>query len=71
MIPEDIKAWIDSASYESLLSRWRNAAVGSPYFQGETGQFYKEAMARKRDEVGHGEHVRASKSIGWQGGDSE
>ncbi len=64
-IPQDMKEWIDNASYESLLSRWRMAPAGSPWFQGDVGQYYKERMAAKRDEVGPGEHVRASKSIGW------
>lgn len=66
MIPQDLKDWIDNASYESLLSRWRSAPVGSPYFQGEVGVYYSEVMAKKREEVGQDEHVRASKSIGWE-----
>lgn len=59
------KAWIDAASYEALLSRWRFAPVGDPFLQGEAGQYYKEVMSRKRNEVGDDEHVRASKAIGW------
>lgn len=66
-IPKDLKNWIDSASYQALLSRWRSAPAGSPYFQGETGQYYQQVMANKREEVGPGEHVRASKSTGWSG----
>jgi len=66
MIPQHMKDWIDSASYESLLSRWRFASAGSPWFQGEAGEYYKGVMARKRDEVGHDEAVRASKSVGWE-----
>lgn len=58
-------AWIDNASYEELLRKWRYAPAGDPMFQGETGQYYSEVMAKKRDEVGNAEHVRASKSIGW------
>lgn len=65
MKPQHMKDWIDNASYESLLSRWRFASAGSPWFQGEVGQYYKEIMAKKRDEVGPSEAVRASKSIGW------
>lgn len=59
------KAWIDSASYEQLLSRWRKAPVGDAIFIGDTGQYYSEAMNRKRSEVGHEVAVRASKNIGW------
>jgi hypothetical protein len=64
---ESMKQWIDNASYEQLLSRWRNAAIGSPFFQGEIGDYYAEKMKQKRIEVGNDEHVRASKSIGWNG----
>jgi hypothetical protein len=66
-IPEDMKNWIDHASYESLLSRWRNAPVGSPWFVGEVGDYYAQVMAQRRAEVGDAEHVSASKSIGWEG----
>lgn len=64
MTPEQ-KKWIDEARYESLLSRWRNAPVGDTIFTGEAGTYYAEVMARKRNEVGNEEHVRASKNIGW------
>ena len=61
----DEKRKIDEMDYESMLSLWRNAPVGHPYFQGDIGLYYKEAMAKKRSNVGNAEHVRASKSIGW------
>lgn len=57
--------WIDRASYEKLLRRWRQEPSGSPWFLGEVGVYYQEAMARRRAEVGNEEHVRASKAIGW------
>lgn len=66
MTPEQ-KQWIDNASYEQLLGRWRNAPIGSTWFQGECGKYYGEVMQRKLREVGNSEHVRASKSIGWEG----
>jgi hypothetical protein len=59
-----MKAWIDGASYESLLSRWRNAPVGSPWFQGPIGDYYARVMSERRN-ANPEEHVRASKSIGW------
>jgi len=62
----EMKAWIDAASYESLLSKNRFAPVGDPFFQGEVGKHYMTVMARKRDEVGPGAAVAASKSIGWE-----
>jgi hypothetical protein len=65
MIPQNMKEWIDKASYEQLLSRWRFASIGSPWFQGEVGTYYQEVMTKKRKEVGSSEHVRASKNLGW------
>ena len=67
MNPEEMKKWIDHASYEQLLSRWRNAPVGDPMFVGEVGDHYKKKMAERRSELGDSEHIRASKSIGWEG----
>jgi len=65
MTIKKMKQWIDSASYEELLRKWRFEPPGSPWFQGEIGDYYSKHMATKRDEIGNGEHVRASKSIGW------
>lgn len=65
MTEEEMKNWIDSATYEQLLSKWRNAAIGSVWFQGEMGDYYSEKMAEKRANVGNAEHVRTSKNIGW------
>lgn len=65
LTPEN-KEHIDNMSYESLLSQWRNAPVGSPWFQGETGTYWGERMKELRSKPGgNSEHVRASKSIGW------
>lgn len=64
---EETKERIDNMSYESMLSLWRNAPVGHPMFQGETGDYFKKVITRKRQEVGQAAHVRASKSIGWFG----
>lgn len=62
MIDPKIKQWIDDASYEELLRKWRFAPAGDPYFQGETGTYYSNVMAQKRMNV---DHVAASKRIGW------
>lgn len=63
-----MKDWIDKASYTQLLSNWRNAPIGSPFFQGEIGDYYAKIMAQKRKEVGNASHVKASKTIGWNKG---
>lgn len=59
------KASIDKMDYESLLYRWRNAPVGDPWFQGETGYYWKQRMQELRN-VDPAGHVQASKNIGWR-----
>lgn len=65
MKAEEMKKWIDTASYEQLLSRWRFAPISSPWFQGEIGEYYSKRMAERRKAVGNDVHVKTSKSIGW------
>lgn len=65
MTTEEMKRQIDNMSYTELLSSWRHAPVGSPYFQGEVGEHYTKVMARKKEEIGNAGHVAASKEIGW------
>ncbi len=62
LTPEN-KATIDRMSYENLLSRWRFAPVGDPWFQGETGDYWSERMRELREQGA--DHVGASKKIGW------
>ena len=59
------KAIIDNYSYEQLLSRWRFAPIGDPWFQGETGDYCGDRMAFLRDQD-NAAHVVASKNIGWK-----
>ncbi len=66
MTPEAMIEWINGATYDQLLSRWRFAPIGSPWFQGKVGEHYQKVMANRRKEVGRSGHVRASKSIGWR-----
>ena len=65
MTDEQMKAWIDGATYEQLLAKWRFEPAGSLWFQGEVGDYYETAMKRKREETPHEEQVAASKRIGW------
>ena len=64
LTPEN-KAHIDALSYQGLLSHWRIAPVGDPWFQGETGKYWSQRMAEKRKELDAAEHVATSKAIGW------
>ena len=59
---EQVKNWIDNASYEQLLSKWRFASIGDPMFQGQTGEYYSKVMFEKKKQS---DHVQASKNIGW------
>jgi hypothetical protein len=59
------KEWIDNATYEELLRRWRYAPVGDPIFQGDTGKYYGEKLKLRREAVGPQAHTQASKNIGW------
>jgi hypothetical protein len=63
LTPEN-KAIIDAKSYESLLSHWRFAPVGDPWFQDETGEYWGNRMKQLRKSGAN--HVGASKSIGWE-----
>ncbi len=65
MTPEQ-KKWIDEATYEDLLQKNRFAPIGDPLMIGDSGDYFIEAMRKKRAEVGDAAHVRASKSIGWE-----
>ena len=60
-----MKEWINKASYEQLLRRWRFAEVGDPIFQGAIGAYYSEVMRRRRAEVGSKAHTQISKRVGW------
>ena len=61
---EKNKAYIDRLSYGQLLSRWRFAPIGDPWFQGETGKYWAKRMQELREQGA--DHVAASKAIGWE-----
>lgn len=60
------KKWIDDASYLALLKRWRFAEAGDPIFTGDTGPYYAEVMAKKKEAIGRENAVATSKQIGWE-----
>jgi len=64
MTEQEMKDWIDNASYQDLLGKWRFAPVGDPFFRDEVGQYYKTRMHERRAEVGNASHVAASKALG-------
>lgn len=69
VLTPEIKAEIDSMTYEGMLRRWRFAQIGDPMFQGEVGDYFGDLMWKRRDALGPDVHTRTSKRIGW--GDKE
>jgi hypothetical protein len=59
------KLWIDNATYEQLLHRWRFSPNGDKIFIGESGKYYTKVLTDRRGENPE-EHVRISKRIGWK-----
>ena len=69
MTPEDAIQWIDNASYEELLDKWRNSPSGdgnSIFFQGKIGEHYSKVMEHKKSLLKPDEAVAISKKIGWK-----
>jgi hypothetical protein len=66
MTPEKMKAWIDNATYEQLLSKWRYEPIGSPWFAGELGKYYSDVMKKRREEISDEEKIATSKKVGWE-----
>lgn len=66
-VPKEFKTWIDNASFEEMLHRYRFAPEdgSSPWFQGDVGEYYAQVMIRKRDADQWGA-VMASKRVGFK-----
>ena len=62
---DQMKQWIDSASYQQLLQKVRYAPLGSPWFQGEIGAYFGNAIGKARASISPADAVAASKAIGW------
>lgn len=60
------KQWVDTASYEQLLRKWRFEEPGSSWFSGECGDYYVKKMKEAREKTSVDEQVEASKSVGWE-----
>lgn len=60
---DEAKTWIDNATLEQLLRKWRFETSGSKWFEGEIGKYYKKIMSEKRSK-NPAEWTVASKRIG-------
>lgn len=57
---------IDKMTYTEMLRQIRYATAGDPMFLGETGAYFYQVFAKKREAVTHENRVRISKEIGWK-----
>jgi hypothetical protein len=65
-LTDEAKKHIDGQTYVGLLSYYRHAPAGDPWFEGETGKYWLRRMRELRAmEGGDAAHVSASKQIGW------
>ncbi len=65
MTPEQ-KAWIDNASLDDLLRRWRFAKAGEDeIFQGDTGTYYAKVLFVDHRDRSPERWTAASKRVGW------
>jgi hypothetical protein len=62
---EQMLDWIDQASYEDLLRKWRFDPPGDGWFVGPIGEHFRRVMNAKRAANPSGA-VEASKRIGWE-----
>jgi hypothetical protein len=65
MTESEMIAWIDSASLEQLLRRWRFAPIGDQFFVGVVGEHFSDTIAERRKTEGNSAWTAASKSVGW------
>jgi len=62
---DEMICWIDAATYQQLLERWRNAPCGDHMMIGEIGDYFVRVLREKRGQLTHNEQVTVSKRIGW------
>ena len=43
-IDPEKKEWIDQAPYAELLDKWRHDPLGSEWFQGDVGDYFKTKL---------------------------
>lgn len=58
------KHWIDNASYEDLLAKWRHTPSGAIILTGITGLYYQMVMGDKRGRLSSDDRVAISKRVG-------
>ena len=64
MTQEDRLKFIAEADYPQLLRLWRFEPYNSPWFHGEVGKIFTDALKKAREEAGP-DAPTVSKSLGW------
>jgi hypothetical protein len=64
MTKDEMKEWIDTATREQLLSKWRFAKLGDPFFQTEIGEYYANVLFNPKNKSTDFDKV--SKKVGWE-----
>ena len=44
----DQKKWIDEASFEEMIERWKEGQANDPLFKGDTGGYFLDVIQMKR-----------------------
>lgn len=65
MTPEEMVLWIQNATTEELLQKWRFDASPSPWFEGYVGGVFRDEVAKRRKDDPAG-WSKASKLVGWR-----
>jgi len=66
-LTDELKEQLDKMDYESMLFKWRfDACEINSIFEGESGEYFKDSMFKKRDALPNGEAVAVSKRVGWE-----
>lgn len=66
MIADETRALIDAMDYEKMLRLYRFEPSGSPWFTGETGDYFHITMLEKKNALSNEEQVEISKRVGWE-----
>ena len=65
MTEADLRAWINGATTEELLRKWRFAPNGDEFCTGEVGRYF-DAVLKERREADPAGYTAASKAVGWK-----
>ena len=62
---KSMRVWIEQSNYKQLLTQWRWGDLGSDFFRGEVGAYFRETMFKKKQIIGDEAAIRISKEVGF------